>query len=99
MEPLTVERRAKLFAALSDPTRLRIVEALADGGELSGSAVSERVGISTALLCYHWRILEEAGVITRRKAGQTTFCSLNRRYVRDGIAGWLPPARRRADAA
>lgn len=96
METMTLAKRAKLFAALSDPTRLRIVELLADGGELTGSAVSEKVGISTALVCYHWRILEEAGAITRRKAGQNAYCSLNRRYVHAGLAGLLQPSGARA---
>lgn len=42
--PLTVtisdtEKRAKIFAALGDPTRLRIIEMLARQEEMSGSKV------------------------------------------------------------
>ncbi|MGI8689641.1 MAG: ArsR/SmtB family transcription factor [Thermomicrobiales bacterium] len=76
--PMQTEQKAKIFAALADPTRLRLVELLIEYGELSGTQMAEKAGISPALTSHHWRILHEAGLITRRKAGQTTYCSLNR---------------------
>jgi DNA-binding transcriptional ArsR family regulator len=72
------EQRAKIFAALSDPTRLRIVEILAEQEELSGSEIANRLGISLALFCHHSRTLAEAGVIQQRREGQTKYNSLNR---------------------
>ena len=72
------EQRAKIFAALSDPTRLRIVELLVERGELSGSEIAGRLGISLALFCHHSRTLAEAGLIQIRRDGQTKYNSLNR---------------------
>lgn len=82
METNGVEQRAKIFASLSDPTRLRIVELLAGNGEMTGTDIAAELGISLALHCHHTKILSEAGVITKRKEGQTTYCSLNRTAVK-----------------
>ncbi len=71
------EQRAKIFAALSDPTRLRIVELLAEQGELSGSEIAARLEISLALFCHHSRTLSETGLLQIRKDGQTKYNSLN----------------------
>jgi DNA-binding transcriptional ArsR family regulator len=75
--PIDTEQRAKIFAALADPTRLRIVELLADNGELSGSEIANRMSISLALFCHHSKILAEASIIHARKEGQTKYHSLN----------------------
>jgi DNA-binding transcriptional ArsR family regulator len=80
---ISTEERAKVFKALSDPTRLRMVEMLADADELSGSEIADSLGISLALLCHHWRTLEHAGLITKRKEGQTASISLNRQLLSD----------------
>ena len=74
----STEQRAKIFAALSDPTRLRIVEMLAKKQEMSGSEIANEAGISLALLCHHSKLLAEAGVVITRKEGQTKYHTLNR---------------------
>jgi ArsR family transcriptional regulator len=70
--------RAKIFAALSDPTRLRIVELLVSQDELSGSEIAQQLNISLALFCHHSKALAEAGLITTRRDGQTKYNALNR---------------------
>jgi len=70
-------RRAKIFAALADPTRLKIVELLANAEELSGTEIAQRLSISLALFCHHSKTLAEAGLIDIRKEGQTKYNSLN----------------------
>lgn len=70
-------RRAKIFAALSDPTRLRIVELLASSEELSGTEIANQLNISLALFCHHSKTLVESGLIRIRKDGQTKYNSLN----------------------
>ena len=72
------ERRAKIFAALSDPTRLQIVELLTNCQEMSGSEIANQLGISLALFCHHSKTLVEAGLIQARRDGQTKYNSLNR---------------------
>ena len=77
------EQRAKVFKALSDPTRLRIIEMLAESDQLCGTEIADNLGISLALLCHHWRTLEHAGLITKKKEGQTASISLNRQLLAD----------------
>jgi ArsR family transcriptional regulator, arsenate/arsenite/antimonite-responsive transcriptional repressor len=81
-----LERRAKVFAALSDPNRLRIVELLRDREELCGKEVAGALGISLSLYSHHARALREAGIITRRKRGQTGYCSLDRDLLEDALS-------------
>lgn len=83
-----IAQRAKIFAALADPTRLRVVELLAEQGELSGSEVANALGISLALFCHHSKILAEAGLLQIRKEGQTKFNSLNRDLLEDCFASF-----------
>lgn len=74
----TLESRARVFAALSDPTRLRILELLASEEELCGSEIANKAGISMALLSHHWNVLADAGVVTKVRRGQRQYCSLDR---------------------
>lgn len=82
-------QRARVFAALSDPTRLQMVELLARKGEMSGRDLAGQLGISLALHCHHTKILCEAGVIAKRKEGQTTWCTLNEPVVRKTVRSLL----------
>ncbi|MBD1910435.1 metalloregulator ArsR/SmtB family transcription factor [Leptolyngbya sp. PL-A3] len=75
---LNTESRAKIFSALADPTRLRIVELLAHHAELSGSEIATTLGISLALFCHHSRALAEVDLLKVRREGQTKYNSLNR---------------------
>jgi DNA-binding transcriptional ArsR family regulator len=84
---ISIEQRARVFKALADPTRLRIVEMLADKDEMCGSEIADELGISLALLCHHWSTLEHAGLITKRKAGQTASISLNEELLADCLKG------------
>lgn len=76
-ESFSTEQRAKIFAALADPTRLRIVELLTAQGELSGSEIASQLDISLALFCHHSRTLVEADLLQVRREGQTKYNSLN----------------------
>lgn len=89
---LDTEQRAKVFSALSDPTRLRIVELLEKHNEVSGSEIAGELGISLALFCHHSKILAEAGIIQSRKEGQTKYNSLNRSLLADCCASFTESA-------
>lgn len=82
-EVMESEQQAKIFAALADPVRLRIVRELMDGGEHTGTAISQELGISLALFCHHSRILVESGVVFKRKEAQTAYLRANRRLIVD----------------
>lgn len=62
-----LERRAAVHAALADPARLRITDVLADG-DASPSELAAMLAMPSNLLAHHLRVLEEAGIITRRRS-------------------------------
>ncbi len=78
MPPMDLEGRARVFAALSDPTRLRLVELLCEEEELCGTHIAQRAGISLALLSHHWKVLADAGIVVRERRGQRQYCRVNR---------------------
>lgn len=80
-ERADLERRAKVFAALADPTRLRIADLLAEEGRMTNSEASEMLGISAALYSHHGKVLLEAGLATRKREGQKVYCSFNPDYL------------------
>jgi DNA-binding transcriptional ArsR family regulator len=57
---------AATFAALSDPTRLMIVERLLREGERSAGELAKPLPISLPAVSRHIRVLEQAGLIERR---------------------------------
>jgi DNA-binding transcriptional ArsR family regulator len=81
------ERQAKVFAALGDPMRVRFIRALVEGGEQTGSAIAERLGISLALLCHHSNVLVGAGLVEKRKQGQTSYYRANRKMLKESLHG------------
>jgi protein-tyrosine-phosphatase/DNA-binding transcriptional ArsR family regulator len=62
-----LERRAILHAALADPARLRITDTLLIG-DASPSELAAMLAMPSNLLAHHLHVLEQAGVITRRRS-------------------------------
>lgn len=56
--------RARVHAALGDPTRLAIVDAV-HLGDASPQALATRLQVAPNLLAHHLRVLESAGVVRR----------------------------------
>ncbi len=76
-----------IFYALSDPIRLRIVAALADGSEHSCSGNPTDVPKST--LSHHLKVLRETGIILTRAEGTQLFNSLRRADLDKQFPGLL----------
>lgn len=66
-EQSSPERRALVHAALGDPSRLRIVDALALG-DASASELGQLLGQPSNLVAHHVGVLERAGVVSRRRS-------------------------------
>jgi protein-tyrosine-phosphatase/DNA-binding MarR family transcriptional regulator len=64
---LSVERRAALHAALADPARLAITDALCTG-DASPSELGEQLRMRSNLIAHHLHVLEEAGLVTRSRS-------------------------------
>lgn len=82
-------QRAKVFKALSDPYRVRIVEMLARQGDMCGIELAQALGVSEALLSHHGKILEGAGIISKRKDGPHAYCVLHRERLAEVFGGLL----------
>ncbi|HCJ48973.1 MAG TPA: ArsR family transcriptional regulator [Microbacterium sp.] len=63
----TVEARAARHAALSDPSRLRIVDLLTLG-DLSPSEIRTALGMPGNLVAHHLNVLEAAGMVARSRS-------------------------------
>lgn len=74
---------AKLFKALGDENRLRILSML-QSEERCACVLLEYIHLSQPTLSHHMKILCEAGLVTGRKEGKWVYYSLNR--VRAGLA-------------
>ena len=64
-----------IFSALSDPTRRAILARLATG-EMSVSELAEPFSITAPSLSKHLKVLERAGLVTRRRDAQKRPCRL-----------------------
>jgi ArsR family transcriptional regulator, arsenate/arsenite/antimonite-responsive transcriptional repressor len=84
---LTAEERAKVFKALADPTRIDIVDLLAKGSQC-GTTLADSLGISLALLCHHWEVLVDAGILKKERVGQLRVCTLDLDRVRQATGTW-----------
>ena len=76
-----------IFAALADPMRLSLVEALRDG-EQSVNQLVERVHIQQSGVSRHLAILSRAGLVGVRPEGQQRFYSL-RQQPFDELDEWI----------
>ncbi|MDU5843631.1 MAG: metalloregulator ArsR/SmtB family transcription factor, partial [Cutibacterium avidum] len=59
----------RLFSALANPIRARIVNRLTDG-EASVGELSEIVGVKQPLVSHHLKVLRSAHLVSARKDGQ-----------------------------
>jgi DNA-binding transcriptional ArsR family regulator len=75
------------FAALADPMRLALIEALRDGSQ-SVNELVERVHIQQSGVSRHLGILSRAGLVSVRPEGQQRFYSL-RQQPFDELDEWI----------
>ena len=69
------QRTARLFHALADETRLRIVEQLADG-EQCVCDLTDALEAGQSRLSFHLKTLKEAGLVTDRRQGRWIYYTL-----------------------
>jgi len=80
-------RLDRVFAALADPTRRGVLDALA-GGTLGVSELAAPHGMSLPGFMKHLRVLEDAGLIWREKAGRVVSCELSAQPMQSASA-WI----------
>ena len=89
---------AATFAALGDPTRLAIVERLADRGGQSIAAVGKGYGLTRQAIAKHLRVLERAELVQSHRAGRESLYVLRRERI-DAARSYLANVAAHWDAA
>lgn len=74
-DTMSIQDKAEVFKSLGHPTRLQIVEKLADG-EQCVCALLEMFDIDMSTLSRHLSVLKYAGVVVDEKRGKNVFYSL-----------------------
>jgi len=76
----TVRALAETFRAMSDPTRVRIIAALARQ-ELCVGDLAELVGLTTSAVSHQLRLLRGQRLVRYRKEGKLAFYSLDDEHI------------------
>ena len=94
------ETLARIFKALGDPTRVRLLSliATADGREACVCNLTEPIGLSQPTVSHHLKQLVDAGLLTREQRGKWAYY----RVVDETLTGLsqalAPPLKRRVSA-
>lgn len=82
-------RLAEIFGALSDPTRLRLLDALARAEELCVCDLCALLNLRQSNVSHQLRLLRTLRLVKNRRAGRLVFYSLDddhvRRLIREGL--------------
>ena len=81
------QRLDATFAALADPTRRAILARLAQG-DASVAELAEPFAMSQPAISKHLKVLEAAGLVSRRRQAKHRLCRLEAGRLKDA-ADWL----------
>lgn len=71
------QRLSRVFHALADPARRRIIALLRESGELPVGVVAEAFSMTLNGVSKHVKVLEHAGVVRRRIEGRVHWISID----------------------
>jgi DNA-binding transcriptional ArsR family regulator len=89
---VAVDQLTSTFAALADPTRRAILARLSEG-EATVNELAEPFPISVQAVSKHLKVLERAGLITRRRSAQLRPSRLHGASLKEAVE-WLETYRR-----
>jgi DNA-binding transcriptional ArsR family regulator len=89
------DRLTRVFSALSDPTRRDIVARLA-ASDATVNELAEPYAVTVQAVSKHLKVLEDAGLVSRRKDAQRRPCHLEAE-VFDLMTAWIERYRRQAE--
>src|SRR5919198_640547 len=81
---MTPEAVIKVSKALADPTRFRLLQAIAATEEIACGALATQFPITQATCSQHLKVLVDAGLIAMRREGQVNYYHL----VRDTLGAY-----------
>lgn len=80
--------QARVFKAMSDENRLKILELLHER-EYNASELLAEMDFGQSTLSHHMRILLSAGVVQARKNGKWTYYSLQKKHMKKWQDGFV----------
>lgn len=87
--PPAWKHMSKVFTALGDEHRQRILLTFAPGERLNVGQIAEVSTLSRSAVSHHLKILREAGVLDSRKEGKEVFFWINKDFLLEVIANVL----------
>lgn len=84
---MATDQLSLTFAALADPTRRGILARLAQG-EATVSELAEPFSVSLPAISRHVKVLERAGLVTRRREAQSRPTLMRAQTLREASA-WM----------
>lgn len=78
---------ARVFAALGDPSRQRILLLFEPGEALSIKAIADLFPLSRTAVVHHLNVLERAGILRHERKGKSSFYSLLPHVVLEAVEG------------
>jgi DNA-binding transcriptional ArsR family regulator len=87
--PPAWRRTARIFVALGDPHRQRIVLMFEPGEALTVGRIVAASPLSRSAVAHHLKVLREAGVLTARKAGREVWYRTEPGAVRAALTAVL----------
>jgi len=67
---MTAQADDELWSAIADPSRRRVLDLLVSNGDVSASWLAGHVPFSRQAVSKHLAVLEQAGLVSRRKEGR-----------------------------
>ncbi|MCP4898584.1 MAG: helix-turn-helix transcriptional regulator [bacterium] len=77
----TVEKLSRLFSALSDPTRLKVLQALTSTDELCVCDLAVIADLSVSAISHQLRLLRDRDLVRARRDGRMVYYSLADAHV------------------
>jgi ArsR family transcriptional regulator len=82
MPDWTVECLSRLFSSLADPTRIRIIHALADHKRLNVSELAECTNLSVSAISHQMRLLRDRYLVSSQREGRSVYYTLADEHLR-----------------
>jgi len=79
---------SKVFRALSDPTRRRVLQLLRHG-PLSAGELSDQFDVSKPTMSAHFAVLKEADLVHAEKAGKSVIYHLKLSVLEEALLGFV----------
>lgn len=82
LTPPDAARLSEMFRLLGDPTRVRLLFALLEAGELCVCDLAATVGAAETTVSHALRLLRTAGAVRNRRDGRMIYYSVDDAHVR-----------------